>query len=178
MGPLSCSTNGYLRAADGGLQLVELALELVCAVAGQLQRVLRGVALVEEVGAELAEVGDLALVEGLLRGDDLVRVLLRVAQRGGDLAALEDVAVHRQRDLRGADQRRDDHLDRGEVPAVGLGLEGVDDRLHRHLLALCVLAEDGGQDLLGGLVDLQTGRRRRTVRCRGWLHLRPAARCR
>ena len=53
----------------------------------------------------LRKAGDLALVEGLLRGDDRVRVLLRVAQRGGDLAALEDVAVDRERDLRRADQR-------------------------------------------------------------------------
>ncbi len=107
-GAASCVDERVLRAADRGLELVELALELVGAVAGQLQRVLRCVALVEEVGAELAEGGDLALVEDLLRGDDRVRVLLRVAQRRGDLAALEDVAVDRQRDLRGADQRSDD----------------------------------------------------------------------
>ncbi len=144
-----------LRATDGRLQLVELALELVCAVAGQLQRVLGRIAVVEEVGAELAEAGDLPFVEGLLRGHDLVRVLLRVAQGGRDLAALEDVAIDRQGDLRDADQRRDDHLDRGEVPPVRLGLECVDDGLHRHLLAEAYLPEDEGHDLLGGRVDLQ-----------------------
>jgi hypothetical protein len=63
-----------LRAADGGLELVELRLELVRAVAGQFQRVFGAVAVVEEVGAELPEGGDLALVEGLLRGDDGVLV--------------------------------------------------------------------------------------------------------
>ncbi len=124
-----------LGAGDGGFEFVALALELVGAVAGELQRILGRVGLVEEVGAELAEGGDFAFVEGLLRGDDGVRVLLRVAQCGRDFASLEDVAVDRQGHLRRTDQEGDQYLDRGEVPPVGLRLEGIDDGLDGDLLA-------------------------------------------
>ena len=123
-----------LRAGHPRLEFVELAAQLVAAVPGQLQRVLRGGRLVEEFGAELAERRDLALIEDLLRGNHRVRVLLRVAQHGRDLGALEGIAVDGERDLRGADEPGDDDLDRGEIPAIGLGLERVDDRLDGHLL--------------------------------------------
>ena len=93
-----------LGASDGGLELVALALELVRAVPGELQRVLGVLPSSKKSVQNLRKRGDLALVEGLLRSDHGVRVLLRVAQRGGDLGALEDVAVDRERDLGGADQ--------------------------------------------------------------------------
>ena len=104
---------------------------------GEFQRVLRRVGFVEEVSTELAERGNLAFVEGLLQGDNGVRLLLRVAERGGDLGALEDVAVDRERDLRGPDQKCDQYFNRGEVPPVGLRLEAVDDGLDRDLLTEC-----------------------------------------
>ena len=67
--------------------------------ASEPQRVLGRTALIEEVGAELPEVGNLPFVESLLRRNNHVRVLLGVAQRGRDFAALEDIAVHRESDL-------------------------------------------------------------------------------
>src|SRR5262249_11351127 len=85
------SHEGVLGASDSGLQFVALALELVRAVPSEFQRVLGGVGFVEEVGAELAERGDLAFVKSLLGSNHGVRVLLRVAERGWDLGALEDV---------------------------------------------------------------------------------------
>ena len=132
-------------------------------------------AFVEEVGAELAERGDLAVVEGLLRSDHGVRVLLRVAERGGDLGALEDVAVDRERDLGGPDQEGDQYLDRGEVPPVGLRLEAVDDGLDRDLLAEALLADDEGQHLFRGRGELRHGvgveQAAVGIRCRGDLLL-------
>ena len=115
---------GVLGARGGlRLKLVALPLKLVRAVPGEFQRVLGRAGLIEELGAECAERGDLGVVEGLLPGDHGVLLLLRVAERGGDFGALEDVAIDGERDLRGADQEGDHDLDRGEVPAVGLGLE-------------------------------------------------------
>src|SRR4051794_10037484 len=103
-------------------------------MARKFERVFRHVGVVEEVDAELAEVGDLALVEGLLRRDNRVRMLLRISERCCGLAALEGVPVHGKSDLRGSDEPGGDDLDRGEVPAVRLGLKLVDNRLDRDLL--------------------------------------------
>ena len=137
MGPVSCSTNGYFEPLTVALSSSSLPLSLSAPWRASSSGSFGALPSSKKSVQNLRKAGDLALVEGLLRRDDRVRVLLRVAQRGGDLAALEDVAVDGQRDLRGADQRGDDDLDRGEVPAVGLGLEGVDDRLDRDLLAEC-----------------------------------------
>ena len=84
-----------------------------------------------------------------------MRVLLRVAQRGGHFASLEHVAVHCQGHLRRTDQEGHEHLDRGKVPAVGLCLEGIDDRLDGDLLAQCLLAENERQHLLAGSRELR-----------------------
>src|SRR5262249_37992799 len=114
------SHEGVLGARDGGLEFVALALELFGPVPSEFQRVLRGVGFVHEVSAERAERGPLAFVEGLLLSDHGVGVLLRVAERGGKLGALEDIAVDCEGDLGSADEEGDEYLNRGEVPAVRL----------------------------------------------------------
>ncbi|MPN28038.1 hypothetical protein SDC9_175476 [bioreactor metagenome] len=76
-------------------------------------------------------------------------MLLGVAQRRGDLGPLEHIAVDGQRDLGGADQVGDQDLDGGQVPAVGLCGETVDDGLDRDLLPERIFAQDERQHLLG-----------------------------
>ena len=58
---------------------MELALQLVGAISGKLERIFGRVGFIEEVRAELPEGGDFAFVKIFLRRDDYVRVLLRVA---------------------------------------------------------------------------------------------------
>ena len=128
--------------AHESVEFVALGRELVLAEPGQLGRVARHGALVEEVGAELLEGGDLRRVVRLLRRDDRVLLLAGVADEGGCLGAHDRVRIDSERDLAVADQPAQHDLDGAEVPAVGLGLEAVDDLLDCDLLAQAGLRDD------------------------------------
>ena len=108
---------------------------------GKLERIFRCGCIVEEVSAEGAKRSGLALIESLLRCNDGVRVLLGNTEHSGDLTALERVTINGEGDLRCPDEPSDYHLDRGEIPTVWLGLEGIDDRLDSYLLAESVASQ-------------------------------------
>src|SRR5699024_8872490 len=116
--------------------------ELVLAETGQLGGVARYGTLVEELGAEPLKPGNLRLVVGLLRGNYDVLVFAGVSDEGCCFSPDYRVGVDTERHFAIADEPSQHDFDGTEVPAVGLGLEAVNDLLDRHLFAQASLGND------------------------------------